>query len=76
MGREIQRIIREWKKESKTTRVIQFQYKRGILTIYTSQPGWLIGRRGVLVDKYFEIFKKELLDLKELKFEETDYYWV
>ena len=74
MGRRIQKIIKDWKRESGTTRMIQFKYRGGILTIYTSQPGWLIGRAGVLVDKYFGIFEKEIYDFKELKFEETDYY--
>ena len=75
MGRRIQKIIKEWKKESGATRMIQFKYRDGILTIYSSQPGYLIGRAGIIVDKYRKVFEKELFDFKEIKFEETDYYW-
>lgn len=76
MDERIQKILKSWKNESGATRVIQFRYRNGILEIFTSQPGWLIGKAGVLVDKYTEILKKELHDFKELKFIETGYYWV
>ena len=51
-NKKIQKIMKKWKEESGATRVIQFKYRSGILTIYTSQPGWLIGKAGVLSDKY------------------------
>ena len=76
MDKRIQKILKSWKNESGATRVIQFKYRNGILEIFTSQPGWLIGKAGVLVDKYTEILKRELHDFKELKFIETSYYWV
>lgn len=69
-------ILKQWKKESKSTKVIQYRYRDGILEIYTSQPGWLIGKAGVLVDKYREILKAEMYDFKELKFVETAYHWI
>ncbi len=47
-----------------------------MLTIYSSQPGWLIGKGGVLVDKYRKILEKEVYDFKDLEFVETEYYWV
>lgn len=75
MSRKIQKILKDWKAESGADRVIQFKYRDGILTIYSSQPGLLIGRSGVIVNKYRQIFAKELYDFKELKFVETDYYW-
>lgn len=75
MGKRIQKILKEWKEESGVTRVVQFKYRGGMLTIYTSQPGRLIGRGGISVDKYRGVFEKEFFDFKELKFEETDTYW-
>lgn len=75
MDKRIQKILKSWKKESGATRVIQFRYRNGILEIFTSQLGWLIGKAGIIVDKYTEILKSELYDFKELKFIETDYYW-
>ncbi len=73
---KIQKILKRWKKEARTTRVIQYRYRKGMLTIYSSQPGWLIGKGGVLVDKYREILEKEVYDFKDLEFVETEYYWV
>lgn len=73
---KIKNILKEWKKESGSTRVIQYRYRNGMLTIYSSQPGWLIGKAGVLVDKYKKIFEKEIHDFKDLEFVETGYYWV
>lgn len=75
MDRKIQKILNAWKKESGVNRVLQFKYGNGVLEIFTSQPGWLIGKGGVIVDKYIEIFKKELYDFQKLKFVETSYYW-
>lgn len=74
-NKKIQKIMRKWKEESGATRVIQFKYSMGILTIYTSQPGWLIGKAGVLSNKYRELFESEFCDFKDMRFEETDYYW-
>ena len=73
---KIQKILKKWKKESGAMRVIQYTYKNGLLTIYTSQPGWLIGKKGELANKYKQIFKKEIPDFKDLTFIETEYYWV
>lgn len=73
---KIQKILKKWKKESGVMRVIQYTYKNGLLTIYTSQPGWLIGKKGELANKYIQIFKKEIPDFKDLTFIETEYYWV
>lgn len=72
----IQEILKDWKEESGINRVVQYQYRSGVLTIYTSQPGWFIGVGGKLVDKYKNILKRDVPDFKELKFEETAWYWV
>lgn len=45
-------IILEWMKEAKTYKPVQFSYKNNEVFIYTSQPGYLIGKAGVLFNKY------------------------
>lgn len=78
MGKRIQIILKAWKEESGVTRVIQFRYNYSdrVLTIYTSQPGWLIGRGGDIYKKYNEILKQEIRDFNRVDLVETDYYWV
>lgn len=73
--RTIQKILKDWKVESGASRVVQFRYREGILTIYTSQPGYLIGKAGCLVYKYEDIFKNKLRDFDKVSFVETDYLW-
>lgn len=77
MDRKIQRIIKEWKKECRISRVIQWRLDRnGILQIYTSQPGIMIGREGKTYYKYKEILEKELgNDFKTVTFVETSWLW-
>ena len=38
-GKIIQKILKQWKQESGAKRVIQFRYKDGILSLFTSEPG-------------------------------------
>lgn len=77
MSKLIQKILKEWKKEAGITRAIQFKYRNGVLTIYTSQCGWLIGFHGTLVAKYEKILKEELGDeFNKVEFVETDFYLV
>lgn len=76
MKLRIRKFLKDWKEEVGVTRVIQYRYRNGMLTIYTSQPGLLIGKAGVIVDKYREILKQEIFDFKELEFVQTEYYWV
>ena len=73
--RLIQKIIKKWKKEAGATRVVQWTYKDGILTLYTGQPGFMIGKAGKLYDKYYSILRRKLYGLTELKFVETDWFW-
>ena len=74
-GKIIQKIIKKWKEESGATRVVQYRYRDGILSIYTSQPGYMIGKAGCLVYKYEDILKNELKKKKKIDFVETEYYW-
>lgn len=55
--------------------MVQFRYRDGILTIYTSQPGYLIGKADYLVYKYEDIFRNKLRNFDKVSFVETDYLW-
>lgn len=76
MDTQLLQIIKDWKIESGMKRVIQYTYRDGILTLYTSQVGYLIGLRGTLVDKYRQILSETMLEFKDVKFVEVSYYWV
>ena len=41
------------------------------ILIYTTRPGWLIGKAGCLVNKYTEIMKKEWPIFNGFRFKET-----
>ena len=78
MDKKIQRIIKEWKRESGVSRVVQWNFdsREGILQIFTSQPASMIGKAGKIVDKYKEILKEELgNDFKTVTFVETSWWW-
>ena len=76
--KKIYHIIKDWKKEAKYEKVIQFKYdyKTHILTLYVAYPGYLIGRAGNLYNKYIEILNKEGHNVKEIKFEEVNPIWI
>lgn len=71
---KINDIIKQWKTEAKHTNIIQFKYSyfSGCLFICTYLPGYLIGEKGVLYQKYLEILKTELPELKKITFIDTD----
>lgn len=73
--RLIQKIIKKWKKEAGASRVIQWTYRQGVLTIYTSEPGYLIGKAGILSNKYGDIFRKELPNFIHYQIVETNFLW-
>jgi ribosomal protein S3 len=75
---KIYEILKEWKTESKTNGVIQFNYsyRTGNLTIYTSYPGWFIGKAGCYFDKYTNMLKNQMSSFKSIKIIETNYYYV
>lgn len=73
--RLIQKIIKKWKKEAGATRVVQWTYRQGILTIYTSEPGYLIGKAGILSNKYGDIFREKLPGFIHYQIFETNYLW-
>ena len=78
---EIARINREKEKNfltqfMKEARVkeIAYIYKKGSgFTIYTTHPGYLIGKGGILIDKYKKILKKEFSPSDDIKI--IDIFW-
>lgn len=76
--KQIYGILREWKEESQTRGVIQFNFdfRTGQLTIYTSFPGWLIGKAGCYFDKYNKKLQEQISTFKSIKIVETDCYYV
>ena len=75
---KIEKILTEWKKESHAKRSIHYWYNsiQGDLTICSSEVGRLIGYHGNLVNKYQQILKEQLRDIKEVKFQEVNYHWI
>lgn len=78
MERRIKNIIKEWKEEAKARRIIQFNLDpTGTLYIYTSEPGYLIGRFGSLYNKYHKELRKNSNDrVKKVVLVETSSYSV
>lgn len=69
------RELEKWKKESGATYPILYKlrYLPKELSIFTAQPGWLIGKGGVLIDKYTAILKEILGDELVINMVETEY---
>ena len=79
MKRNLTKIIKEWKDEAGVKGIIQINALftvRSALTIYTDRPGLMIGKGGCLVDKYREKIQKEYPNIKEIKFVETDSWYI
>ena len=72
----LRRILKDWKLESRSQEVALWKYnhsKREI-TICTPQPGWFIGKGGVLYNKYIALLREKLCDDNlQIRFVETDY---
>ena len=79
MKRNLTKIIKEWKDEAGVKGIIQINALstvRSALTICTDRPGPMIGKGGCLVDKYREKIQKEYPNIKEIKFVETDSWYI
>ena len=79
MKRNLTKIIKEWKDEAGVKGIIQINELstvRSALTICTDRPGLMIGKGGCLVDKYREKIQKEHPNIKEIKFVETDSWYI
>ena len=53
---EVYNTIAEWKREAGVNTPIlwNFDYKRNKVCFYTTKPGYMIGKAGVLYNKYIE----------------------
>lgn len=79
MKRRLTQIIKEWKDEADIKGIIQINAcptVRNILTICTDRPGLMIGKGGCLIDKYKKMIQKEYPNIKEIKFLETDNWYI
>lgn len=76
MNKQIIDILTQWKYECKATTILQFKmsYSTGILIIYTSQPGYFIGKAGCYFNKYTEMFKEEFSGFNNIEIVEVDNY--
>ena len=58
----ILKIVSDWKKEAgvKTPVLYKFDRKRNKMVLYTTRPGFMIGRAGVLYNKYEALLKNDI----------------
>ena len=76
MHRFIRTLIREWKAEAKVKERVGYKinYMERTITLATNRPGYLIGRAGMLIEKYenkmrenWSLFKKfYFIDLDDM----------
>lgn len=68
-----ERVMEKWLKEAKLNEDIHYNidYKEKTVTIYTTRPGVLIGRRGCLVEKYNLIMREMWNSFAGFKFVEV-----
>lgn len=66
-------ILKRWKQESGIEDQIQFNYKKGVLQIYTNRLAQFAGENNVLYNKYIEEFRSRLrvIGLRQVKVIET-----
>lgn len=79
MTREIHNIIKEWKHEAGVRGIILISHtspSSHYFTIFTSNPGLMIGYHGELKDKYIEKLRIEMKGLLDVHFVDTDKYYI
>lgn len=64
--------LENWKKDSKSVQPLMYTVRGKTVTVYTTQPGWYIGKAGCLIDKYIALFKQIFGDEVELKIVEAN----
>lgn len=77
--REIQKIIKEWKDEAGVKNVIQiskYLINGDTLKICTDLPGFMIGKRGELVDKYRKRLQEIEPHIQHIEFIEVDRWYI
>lgn len=79
MRKEISNIFKEWKQEAGVKGIILlgvFPGSRDTIKVCTDKPGFMIGRGGVLVDKYEQKLKQYNPKLDRIEFVETDSWYI
>lgn len=72
VGRAMQKVLRDWRLESKNPHLCLYKLDKDTLIIYTDRPGYMIGRAGQLVDKYRKkISEASYGTIKNVSFVET-----
>lgn len=72
IGRSVQKILKEWRNESRNPHLCLYKLDKDTLIIYTDRPGYMIGRAGQLVDKYRKkISEASFGTIKNVSFIET-----
>lgn len=69
----VEDVLREWKAEAKVTHLMLYRLRNNVITIYTDQPGPLIGCAGERIARYTEELKNvPYPNILEVRLEETD----
>lgn len=74
MHRFIRTLIREWKAEAKVKERVGYKinYMERTITLATNRPGYLIGRAGVLIEKYENKMRENWPQFKNFYFIDLD----
>lgn len=72
MSYTVEKVMKKWLKEAKLKEDIHYNidYDEKTITIYTTRPGWLIGAKGYLVEKYSLIMQEKWSSFSGFKFVE------
>ena len=67
-----EKVIKKWIKEAKLKEDVHYNidYAEKTIIIYITRPGWLIGMRGSLVEKYDSIMREKWDSFAGFKFVE------
>jgi ribosomal protein S3 len=74
MHRFIRILIREWKVEAKVKERVGYKinYVERTITLATNRPGYLVGRAGVLIEKYENKMRENWSQFKNFYFVDLD----
>ena len=69
----IDKIIQDWCNESKCICMTRNEFSTHTINVYTNKPGYMIGYKGCLFDKYSTLIKKYDWNVKIVEFNEVHY---
>lgn len=77
-SQELEEVFIAWKKESGLKGIIQFSkyIENGVLCIFVSSPGTMIGKGGILTKKYLPELQFVQPEILSLKFYETHNWFI